>query len=295
MTRPLRPLLDPGTRVGPWEIGEPIASGGYGTVYRATGHGDGEPAAVKVLHPELSASREAVLRFEREVRSIRVVRHPGVVDIRDFGYLAGRQPYFAMELLTGETVRSRLRRSGALDVGQVLAVLEPLCSALEAAHAKGVVHRDVKASNVYLAGDQPPGPEIGRVVLLDFGVAKLLDDAGPVVTLTHHAVGSTPCMSPEQITGDDIDPRTDIYGLGVLLFHMLAGTLPFDDKRSAVVWDMHLRVPPPRISERATVPAALDDVLAAAMAKSPDDRPITPTDLLERFRAAVGGAGEVDR
>ncbi|HTM22215.1 MAG TPA: serine/threonine-protein kinase [Kofleriaceae bacterium] len=282
---PPRPskFLPADTRVGDYLLREAIDSGGYGAVYRAETAIGGEVAAVKVLHEELCATREAVLRFEREVRSIRLIRHPAVIDIRDFGYYLDKRPYFAMELLHGANLRNRVTERGPLAAEAALAVLEPLCAALEAAHKKGVIHRDLKASNVFIADGQEPK----RVVLLDFGVAKLLDDTGPALTLTHHAVGSPPCMSPEQIIGDPVDERTDVYGLGLLLFYMLTGALPFEHKQRAIVWDMHLRQPPPLPSHRADVPRAVDKVVVAALAKSPDDRPQTPADLLDRYRAAL--------
>jgi serine/threonine-protein kinase len=275
-------FLPAGTRVGTWVLREPIDSGGFGAVYRAEAEADGAVAAVKVLHEELCASREAVLRFEREVRSIRLIRHPAVIDIRDFGYL-DKTPYFAMELLLGDNLRRRISERGALTAEAALAVLDPLCAALEAAHKKGIIHRDLKASNVFIADAVEPA----RVVLLDFGVAKLLDDTGPALTLSHYSVGSPPCMSPEQITGDPVDERTDVYGLGLLLYYTLTGALPFEHKQRAIVWDMHLRQPPPRPSQRADVPRAIDKVVVAALAKSPDDRPQTPAELLAVYRRAL--------
>jgi serine/threonine-protein kinase len=297
MSRRVPRYLPPETVVGPWVLDEGLDSGGFGTVYRAHAAADGAAAAVKVLHEELCTSREAVQRFEREVRSIRLIRHPAVIDIRDFGYLEKR-PYFAMELLGGANLKNRIAERGPLSPEATLGVLEALAAALGAAHAKGIIHRDLKASNVFLADNNqaaPPerrageaSPESkGRVVLLDFGVAKLLDDTGPSLTLTHHAVGSPPCMSPEQITGDPVDERTDVYGLGLLIYFMLTGVMPFDHKQRAVVWDMHLHQAPPKPSHRADVPRAVDKVVVGALAKAPADRPQTPAELLDRYRKAI--------
>src|SRR5688572_4575233 len=188
-----------------------------------------------------------------------------------------------MELLGGANLKNRIAERGPLSPEAALGVMEALAAALSAAHAKGIIHRDLKASNVFIADAQEPG----RVVLLDFGVAKLLDDTGPSLTLTHHAVGSPPCMSPEQITGDPVDERTDVYGLGLLLYFMLTGVMPFDHKQRAVVWDMHLHQAPPKPSHRADVSRAVDKVVVTALAKAPDDRPQTPGELLELYRKAI--------
>jgi serine/threonine-protein kinase len=147
--------------VGPWILEDVIAGGGFGKVYRAR-HRDGRRAAVKVLHAELASIREATARLLREVEAVRRVRHPSVVEVLDAGEEAGI-PWYAMELLVGRDLHAVLEERGRLPIDETLAILEPLADALACAHAAGIVHRDVKASNVFLAR--------GRVVLLDFGVA----------------------------------------------------------------------------------------------------------------------------
>ena len=270
--------LSAGATIGAYAIVERIASGGFGTVYRASDP-VGAEVALKVLHADLCDSREAVARFEREVRAVGRLRHPHVARIHDVGRTGQGVPFFAMELLHGTDLRGRVRAAGRLGAAEVERVLAPLCDALAAAHDKGIVHRDVKSSNVFLAGD--------RVVLLDFGVAKLIDDSGERVTATHRIVGSPPCMAPEQILGERVDARTDVYALGVLAYELLTGRVPFAHSNPAAVYDMHLDAPPPLPSRRAPVDAALDALVCRAMAKDPGDRFASARELAAAFRAAV--------
>jgi eukaryotic-like serine/threonine-protein kinase len=283
-------VLPVGTRVGDYILGEVIARGGFGVVYRSHHAGTGKGAAVKVLHPELSLSREAVLRFEREVQSIRRIDHPNVIQILDFGELRGRRPYFAMELLNGVDLETYMRACGRLSPEEVLAILEPICSALTTVHNNSIVHRDFKASNVFLA--EQNGKR--RVVLLDFGVAKVLDDQGPGITTSHNILGTPACMAPEQITGGRMDERTDIYALGALVYYMLTGELPFLDASLTALLHMHLYARPPSPSNEAPVSPAFDVVVHRAMAKDPAARYPSADEFLAAFRAAVEEARGAD-
>src|SRR5579859_404686 len=162
--------LAPGSVVGPYVIRSAIGSGGGGSVYLADDPATGQACAIKVLHPELARSEVGLARFWREVSVVRMIHHPAIVEIQHFGELADGRPYFAMELLEGSDLKQLIVERGRLSVEQALQILAPICSALRAAHAVGVVHRDVKASNVHVMIRD------GRtlVKLLDFGVAKLL-------------------------------------------------------------------------------------------------------------------------
>ena len=219
-----------GVRVRDYVVREKIAEGGFGAVYRVEHTVLGRQAALKVLHPELASSREAIARFEREARTVNVIKHPNVVDIYDFGELPDGRPYFVMELLVGIDLSEHLASFGPLSPEETLALLTPLAAALSAAHAKGVVHRDVKPSNVFLADGEPR-----RVVLLDFGVAKLLAPGTEGLTTSRHRIGTPSFMSPEQLAGGDIDGRADVYALGALAYQMLTGQLPFGEGTPAVL------------------------------------------------------------
>jgi serine/threonine protein kinase len=165
-----------------------IARGGFGIVYRARRADSGLPFAVKVLHADLFDDPSSTLRFEREAALVLSVPHPAIVKIHECGRLEDGRPYLAMELLTGESLDDRLTRAGRLPIEQVLGILEPLASALAAVHAHGIVHRDIKPPNVFLAEGRPES----EVVLLDFGIAKLLASEGPALTTSRAALGTIP-------------------------------------------------------------------------------------------------------
>ncbi|WP_437958702.1 serine/threonine-protein kinase [Sorangium sp. So ce119] len=277
------PTREAPDRAGDYRIGRALAAGGFGVVYRGEHAERGTPAAVKVLHPELALHPDLLVRFEREIEATRRVRHPGVVEIFDVGRLADGRPYLVMELLEGADLAQLLRDRGRLPPEEALAVLEPLCSALEAAHAQAIVHRDVKPSNVFLCagGDRP------RVVLLDFGVAKLLDAPGPALTTSRHVVGSPSCMSPEQLMSRPVDARSDIYALGALTYTMLVGEPPFSGTSLVVLRQLHLFASPPRPSARARVSPSLDRVVLQALSKDPAERQASVGEFIAGLRAAI--------
>src|SRR5262245_37814049 len=217
--------LPPGASAGDYVIESRVASGGCGTVYVATHALLGRRAAVKVLHGRLAASPQMVERFVREARAANIIRHPGIVDIFEFGALSDGRPYFVMELLEGTDLDTLLRMRGRLAFDEVLEILEPVVEALEAAHAAGIVHRDLKASNIMLLNSGGPR----AVKLLDFGVAKLLvpEPGAEALTSMGQRLGTPVAMAPEQIRCGPVDARTDVYALGVLIFQMLTGRYPF--------------------------------------------------------------------
>lgn len=276
-------MLPPGSRVGDYLVEQSIAHGSFGVVYRAAHAESGQRAAVKVLHPELVFTREAVMRFDREIQAIRRIDHPNVIRILDCGEIDGGRPFFAMELLSGADLQSYIVSRGRLSPEDTLEILEPVCDALSAVHKSAIVHRDLKASNVFIAEDGGAP----RVVLLDFGVAKVLDDAGPGITTPTHLLGTPACMAPEQIRGQLADARTDVYALGALAYYMLTGKLPFLDSTLATLLHMHLWVHPPSPSREAPVGPELDAVVLRAMAKDPAMRYRTAAEFIEELRDAV--------
>ena len=200
-----------GKRVAHYEIVEKLGEGGMGIVYRADDTRLGRAAAIKFLPDELSRDRDALERFEREARSASALNHPNVCTVYELGELEGR-PFLVMELLEGETLRTRA--AGQLPaIGEVLDWAVQISSALEAAHAKGIIHRDVKPANIFVTTG-------GQAKLMDFGIAKLARQAGAaesaMATLTPRgvAVGTTCYMSPEQARGEEVDARTDLFSFG---------------------------------------------------------------------------------
>jgi eukaryotic-like serine/threonine-protein kinase len=275
--------LPVGSRVGDYILKDIIARGGFGMVYHAVHAESGASAAVKVLHPELALTSEAVVRFEREIQAIRRIDHPNVIRILAFGELDGGRPYFAMDLLNGMDLEAYMRLCGRLSPEEALSILGPVCEALSQVHKNGMVHRDFKASNVFITDEDGKR----RVVLLDFGVAKVLDDAGPGITTPTHILGTPACMAPEQVRGQPADARTDIYALGALLYYMLTGRLPFLDSSLTALLHMHLFVHPPSPSREAPVSPDFDPVVLRAMAKDPDARYQTVEEFLDALRAAL--------
>ena len=275
--------LAPGAQAGDYLIQGTVASGGCGTVYAAEHRILGRRVAIKVLHRALADSSEMIQRFIREARAVNVIRHPNIVDIYDFSQLNDGRPYYVMELLEGKTLDSLLRSQHRLSPAEALAILDPLCAALDAAHRAGIVHREVKASNVFV-------DEKSTVKLLDFGIAKLLrPEGGPhSVTTVGRQLGTPHAMAPEQIRGEPADPRTDVYALGVLLFEMLTGRFPFESEDPLELERMHLEAPPPRPSEIAAIPQALDELTLRAMEKQPSRRFPSVAEFVAALRDAVG-------
>jgi serine/threonine protein kinase len=276
-------LLAPGAPAGSWRIARLIAAGGCGAVYEARHEVLDRAAAVKVLHASLAASPSMVDRFVREARAVNEIKHPNIVDIFDFGALPDGRPFFVMELLEPGDLQQRMDLSGRLTLDEVLAIMTPVCHALEAAHRAGYIHRDLKARNIGF-GVGPEGVEI--VKLLDFGVAKLLEEDRSGMTGTIR-VGTPHCMSPEQIRGGPVDARTDVYALGVLLYHLLVGRYPFDAADALEIERLHLEAPPPLPSRLAPVPGGFDALIARALSKDPMERPRSVREFLELMTAAA--------
>lgn len=262
--------LAEGRKAGPYLILRLLGTGGSGTVYAAEHHLLGRKVALKILHRHLAEEPEFTARFVQEARAVNLIRHPGIVDIHDFGTLENGRPFYVMELVDGISLASLLDQRAPISPREALRILDPICDALGAAHAKGVIHRDVKASNVLIADR---GAE-WQVKLVDFGIAKLLhpDPAQRGITTQGQRLGTPHYMAPEQLRGDPVDARTDVYALGVLLFRMLTRDYPFSSHDLDEVERMHLETPPPPPSQRQPVPPAVDAVVLRALEKHPDRR-----------------------
>ncbi|UQA58174.1 serine/threonine-protein kinase [Polyangium aurulentum] len=274
-----------GSRVGDYIIEAVIGYGGYGLVHRAIHAQLGTAAAIKVLHAELASDRVCVARFAREIEIVERIRHPNVARVLDWGRLPDGRPYFIMELLQGESLDRLLFRRGRLTPEEVLSILEPIASALDAIHAESIVHRDVKPSNVFLC--EEAGAR--RVVLLDFGVAKPLGAEGPAMTASTQTVGTMLWMAPEQLLAQPIDARTDVYALGILAYGMLTGRPPFDGEVGAISQKLDPRAAI-RPSARARVPEALDEPVMRALAALPSDRPPSAGAFVAELSAALESA-----
>jgi serine/threonine-protein kinase len=274
-----------GDTLGPYTISRRLGAGAMGEVYQARHRHMGRDAAIKVLRSELTEDAEVVNRFFTEARATAAVRHPGIVEIFDCDLHRSGRAFIVMEYLDGEDLANRLQSAGsfAKDWPALRGIARQLAGALGAAHAAGIVHRDLKPGNIFLVG-KGAAP---TVKIVDFGIAKLMSrGAGEhSLTQTGHILGTPLYMSPEQAKGaKTIDHRTDIYALGCVLFEMITGKPPFVRKGPADVLVAHLHEPPPRASSlEPTVPPALDELVAAMLAKSPDGRPQSMADVAAKL------------
>jgi serine/threonine protein kinase len=277
-----------GQTLGNYQITSVIGEGGMGTVYLGEHRTLRRKAAVKVLKRQYAADANMVKRFAEEARAASAVAHPNIVDIYDVGTLVDGLPFMLMEYLNGESLGRRLARVGRLAPAEARSIVIQASSALEVVHERGVVHRDLKPDNLFLVPDSlVPGGE--RVKVLDFGVAKLRGDlsGGGVTTRNGTLLGTPHYMSPEQCRGlsDEIDARTDIYALGVILYEMLCGEPPFQAPSFGDLVVLHVTTPPPRPTVKVPdIPEELERAILRALAKNPDDRFPTMADL----RRALG-------
>jgi serine/threonine protein kinase len=278
---------DPDIQIAGYRIEARLGRGGMGEVYRAVQLSLGRRVALKVLAPKLAADDVFRRRFLRESRIAASIDHPSIIPIYETGEDGGLL-YIAMRYVDGMDLSTLLRREGRLEPARALAIMAQVASALDAAHARGLVHRDVKPANILLAAG-PAGGD-GHCYLCDFGLIKEVNaqQAQSALTATDQFVGTIPYVAPEQIEGRDLDGRADVYSLGCVLFHCLTGSVPFERMNDIEVVFAHLREPPPSLSRRAPgLPTAMDAVVARAMAKSSDDRWPTCSALVSAMQAEV--------
>lgn len=270
-------------RIGEYEIEREIARGGYGIVFRAKHIHSKALVAIKVLHVERAAEASTVARFEREAKLIFALAHPNLTQIYSWGRIVDGRPYIVMELLEGESLDKRLAGAQRLSVDETLDILEPLVEALELAHTRGIIHRDIKPANVFVA----PHRTAGKVVLLDFGIAKLVGEEGPVLTTSRASLGTIPFMSPEQLRGEGVDTRSDVYALAALTYAMLTGSPPFGTQVTAVLQQIHLLTRPKRPSERAPLSPSFDEPILRALSQDRNARPASARDFVRSLRAVA--------
>ena len=284
--------LKPGDAVGEYRVEAKLGVGGFGTVYRAEHPVIGKKVAIKVLAREFSAKPEVSARFIDEARAANQIRHKGIIDIFAFGTLADGRHYFVMELLEGSSLEDHLRAHGPMQAQEALPILRGVARAVDAAHAVGIAHRDLKPDNVFLVR----GDDAVHTKLLDFGIAKLLGNRSGQKTQTGTPIGTPHYMSPEQARGVNVGTRTDVYSFGVMTYQMLTGTLPFEGDVVMDILVKHMsETPPPPSSKNASLAPALDAPILHMLAKEPDARPPSLSAAVDELATAwssVGGAPE---
>ncbi|MBK6847346.1 MAG: serine/threonine protein kinase [Proteobacteria bacterium] len=285
LTPPTTPgLLVPGQMVGEYQVTSVLGRGGMGVVYAGIQPLIGKRVAIKVLQPRYSASEEGLARFTGEARAVNQARSRFIVDIFSFGRLEDGCAYCVMELIDGRSLRAVLEAAAPLPLDYGLAVLYGIARGLEAAHGVGIVHRDLKPENIMVL-EESDGAVSGK--LLDFGIAKLQDPGlhAGWETQAGAAIGTPHYMSPEQCRGAAVTPAADLYSLGVVMFEMFSGRLPFVADSFVQLAIQHFEAPPPRLGEyRPGIPPALEQLVSRCLSKRPEDRPPTVLALRAELR-----------
>ena len=284
---PIGAMLD-----GRYRVDSVLGKGGMGRVYRGEHTGIGRAVAIKVLHADLGRNKEAAARFQREAIASGRLDHPNIVGVSDSGVLEDGCPYLVMEVLEGEELGKRLEREKRIPWPEAIEIMRGVLSGLRHAHERGVVHRDIKPDNVFLANKD------GEVVvkLLDFGIAKLYQGSSddPATTRAGLTVGTPAYLSPEQAVGGEIKPATDLYSASVVFYEMLAGRPPFEDTDPLSIMTAHVSREPPTFAEIAPdlqLPAGLERVVRHGLEKVSAERIQTANDYMDALDAVLRAAG----
>jgi serine/threonine-protein kinase len=274
--------------IGKYRLKKSIGRGGMGEVWEAYHSGLQGNVALKILRPDQDTNPEVVQRFEQEVSAMCRLTHPNTVRVFDYGVTEDGIWYYAMELLEGQTLHELVKSQKRLETNRALYIAHQATRALAEAHTQGIVHRDIKPENIFVT---QAGGEADFVKVLDFGIAKLSHEAAnSTLTRTGAIFGTPTYMSPEAAKGQPMDPRSDVYGMGAVLYCMLAGHPPFQSSNATELLLAHAQTPPRplRDLDDLEVPAEVDTLVLRCLAKKPDDRFADAGQLaraIERLRA----------
>src|SRR6266540_984322 len=278
--------IQPGQMLGPYRIINQIGRGGMANVYKAYQPSVDRYVAIKVLPTQLAESKEFATRFHQEARIIAMLEHPHILPVFDYGESDG-VAYFVMRYLEAGTLRDKMEAKRPLPLNEIDRIFTQLAEALSYAHAHGVVHRDLKPANALI-------DSYGNIFLTDFGIAKLLESASPRLTQTDAIMGTPAYISPEQAQGQPVDQRSDIYSLGIILYEMVTGSVPFVADTPLAVLFKHITDPLPLPSKvKPDIPESIEKVILKALAKNPQDRFATASDFVEAWKNALEQAKSV--
>lgn len=280
--------IQPGQMLGPYRIINQVGRGGMATVYKAYQPSVDRYVAVKVLPSQLAESREFATRFQQEARIIAKLEHPHILPVFDYGESDG-VAYFVMRYMDAGTLKDKMIEGRPLPLGDIDRLFTQLAEALSYAHSRGVVHRDLKPANVLIDAHE-------NIFLTDFGIAKLLESASPRLTQTDAIMGTPAYISPEQAQGNPVDQRSDIYSLGIILYEMVTGSVPFTAETPLAVLFKHITDPlPPPSLVKPDVPPEIEKVILKALAKDPRDRFATTNEFVAAWERALQTRETVQR
>ena len=272
--------IQPGQMLGPYRIINQVGKGGMATVYKAYQPSVDRYVAIKVLPSQLAESREFATRFQQEARIIAKLEHPHILPVFDYGESDG-VAYFVMRYMDAGTLKEKMIEGRPLPLQEIDRLFTQLANALSYAHSKGIVHRDLKPANVLIDSH-------GNVFLTDFGIAKLLESASPRLTQTDAIMGTPAYISPEQAQGQTVDQRSDIYSLGIILYEMVTGSVPFTAETPLAVLFKHISDPlPPPSLVKPDIRPSIEQVLLKALAKDPRDRFSTAAEFVAAWERAL--------
>jgi len=280
--------IQPGQMLGPYRIINQIGRGGMATVYKAYQPSVDRYVAIKVLPSQLAESKEFATRFQQEARIIAKLEHPHILPVFDYGESDGVS-YFVMRYMDAGTLKEKMIEGRPLPLSDIDRLFTQLAEALSYAHSRGIVHRDLKPANVLIDSH-------GNVFLTDFGIAKLLESASPRLTQTDAIMGTPAYISPEQAQGHPVDQRSDIYSLGIILYEMVTGSVPFTAETPLAVLFKHISDPlPPPSLVKPDIPPVIEQVLLKALAKDPRDRFATAAEFVAAWERALQSRETVQR
>src|SRR5688572_3617726 len=272
--------IQPGQMLGPYRIINQVGRGGMATVYKAYQPSVDRYVAIKVLPSQLAESREFAARFQQEARIIAKLEHPHILPVFDYGESDGVS-YFVMRYMDAGTLKEKMIEGRPLPLQEIDRLFTQLADALSYAHSRGVIHRDLKPANVLIDSQ-------GNVFLTDFGIAKLLESASPRLTQTDAIMGTPAYIRPEQAQGHKVDQRSDIYSLGIILYEMVTGSVPYTAETPLAVLFKHISDPlPPPSLVKSDIPVPIEQVILKALARDPRDRFATAAEFVAAWERAL--------